>query len=670
MIRGTANIIAENFRRLEVINTPYNPLVGTQYCEEIQRVHIHIDDAPIPDMWIPVEMCGERVVLVLEKAKTLADAGRAIFGGAATKTKSQKVWKQFLKARCKHDFEFWCVTQIVIRQKGKGQRDYFILNRAQRFYLRHLERLRKAGVAIEIILLKARQWGGSTMTQFYMFWIQKMWRKEWNSVICGAVEKQAKIVLSMLEKAAVDYDPLIDDGVRTKIKPFGRMANVRELIGRGCTISVGSAERPDNIRSEDISMAHITEIGVWPSTESKTPEDPLQSIMGTYQSGPYSLYVLESTAKGVGNYFHNTWKDAEAGKNNLTPVFVPWFYIDTDSKEIEDYETFVGQMDDNELYLFDLGATLEAINWYRYKLKSMGGDRARMCSENPSTALEAFQSTGSLYFPNEYTNRLYADCEDPSFVGDIFGNGEKGNAAMEGLHLDRVSNGNFKVWVDVDTVTHMRNRYLVCVDLGKGHSATADNSVITVFDRYWQTEYTGVPEVVAEWAGHLDMDLVAWKAAQIAKYYNSALLVIEDNSLVMSGIEYFMTVLAEIKDYYPNIWKRTRANKTEKAGTAQYGWRTDGESKPRILTNLKSALRQQMYIERCREAVDEMKIYEEKENGKFGNVEGKNNHDDRVITRAIGVTFMFDRNLMDPPTLYDPKTEKTSYSKEIVNEYS
>jgi len=660
-------IIEENERRLAIVKAEYNPIVGTEYSEDIKRVPIIIKDAPIPAMFIPVEMEDEMVVRVLRKVGTLEKAGKAIYGGAATKTKSMRVWVQFLKKRCKHDFEFWCATEIKIRQKGKGKRDYFILNRAQRFYLQTLERLRKSGQPIEIILLKARQWGGSTMTQFYMFWIQKMWRREWNSVICGAVEKQAKIVLSMLEKAAIDYDTLIDDGVRTEIRPFGRMVNVRELVGRGCTISVGSAERPDNIRSEDISMAHITEIGVWKSTESKSPEDTLQSIMGTYQSGPYSLYVLESTAKGVGNYFHNTWKEP----GNLTRVFVPWYYIDTDSKEIADYDSFIDEMDDYERNLFKLGATLEAICWYRYKLKLMNGDRARMCSENPSTATEAFQSTGSLFFPNEYTDKLYEDCEEPKIIGEIVGDGLSGSAALENVRIERVSNGKLKVWEDVDRVTPMKNRYLVTVDLGKGHTATADNSIICVFDRYWQTEYTGVPEVVAEWAGHLDMDLIAWKAAQIAHYYNNALLVIEDNSLIMSGIDYFMTVLVEIKDYYPNIWKRTIANKIDKAGNARYGWRTDGETKPRILSNLLACIRDGMYIERCREAVDEMKIYEEKDNGKLGNVEGKNNHDDRVITRAIGVTFMFDRTLMDPPQMQLPKEkEQTTYSNTIINEFS
>lgn len=668
MNKSTQDIIAENLRRLDAINVEYNPLVGTMYCEDISRTELTLKDAPLKTQHIPVEMENELVVRVLRKSGSLATAGAAIYGGAQTKAKSVKVWKQFLKMRCKYDFEFWCVTQIKIRLKGEGRRDNFILNRAQRFYLSVLERLRKAGVPIDIILLKARQWGGSTLTQFYMFWIQKMWKTEWNSVICGSIEKQSKVVLSMLEHAADDYDTLIDDGVPTILKPSGRMNNVREIVGRNCTISVNSAEKPENIRGEDIAMAHLTEIGLWKSTLSKTPEDIIQSIQGAMLSQAFTLFVLESTAKGVGNYFHRTWLDAVDGKNNLTPVFVPWFLIDIYQDDVDNRESFVESWTPYEHKLFEYGATIEAIAWYRAELKRMGNNEARMRSEYPSTPHEAFQSTGSLYFPNEYTDELYADCHAPILVGDIVGAADKGENALMNVRIEQLEKGNLKVWLDVDKTKQITNRYLVTVDLGKGHSSSADNSIICVFDRYWQLEPTGVPEVAAEWAGHMDMDLIAWKAAQLAHYYNDALLVIENNSLIMSGIDYFMGVLVEIKDYYPNIWKRTIANKIDPSGRARYGWATTGESKPRILMNLLACIREGLYIEHCKEAVDEMKVFEEKESGELGAVEGC--HDDRVITRAIGVTFMYDRTLMDTPKVFEKDTSSAAYSREIINEYS
>ena len=52
------------------------------------------------------------------------------------------------------------------------------------------------------------------------------------------------------------------------------------------------------------------------------------------------------------------------------------------------------------------------------------------------------------------------------------------------------------------------------MDVG-GVSDEADYTDITVFDRYWMMD-GGIPEVVAEWHGHIDHDKGAWKAVQLS----------------------------------------------------------------------------------------------------------------------------------------------------------
>jgi hypothetical protein len=217
----------------------------------------------------------------------------------------------------------------------------------------------------------------------------------------------------------------------------------------------------------------------------------------------------------------------------------------------------------------------------------------------------------------------------------------------------------------------MRDRYLVTVDLGKGSSTEADNTVVCVFDRYWQQEgEDGYPEVVAEWAGkESETDLLAWKIAQIAAYYNNALLVIESNTIDTSREERFRAVLDEIKEYYPNLYKRAIKNKTDvgNTGAFRYGWSTNHSSKEEIIANLQWALREGMYVERCKDAVDEMKIFERHEDGSLGNVKGKHNHDDRVITRAMGIHFCYQK--MQKPRINVAPTKETPRRK-IVNEYT
>lgn len=674
-----SDIIAENTRRLAYVNAQYDPQKGTQYCNEMQRVPIRVEDAPFIEMNIPVEMENEPVVKLLQQEKSLAKACKRIWG-ASSETQQISLWRYFHKVRCKYDFEYWCCTQIRIKYKGKGKRDPFILNRAQRYYLSVLERLRKAGVPIYIILLKARQWGGSTMTQFYMMWIQKMHKMHWNSVIVGDVEKQSKVVLAMYEQACQEYDTFIDDGVPTILKPYGRTNDVRLLEDRGCTISIGSMQKPNKIRSEDISMAHLTEVGIWKETEGKSPEDVIQSIEGSILPGAYTMLVEESTAKGVGNYFHNTYTAAKAGDNNFTPVFIPWFMIDIYSKKIslfntsttdEEYREFIASMTEYEWSLWQLGATLEAINWYR--TKSRGMDEWRMKSEFPSTDIEAFQSTGRGYFKDEYLEECYQSCRQPKIVGEIVSSASSLNKTqyLQNLRIEPNSKGNLKVWADVDKSVDMQDRYVVCVDLGKGATDAADSTIACIFDRYWQQEgEDGYPEVVAEWSGkESETDLLAWRIAQIAAYYNNALLVIESNTIDSSKESRFRAVLDEIKDYYPNIYKRSIANKTDVGTTGgfRYGWNTNHQSKEEICADLGWALREGMYVERCREAVDEMKIFERKADGSLGNVEGKHNHDDRVITRALGVHFCYKKM---PAPRVNKTTDVHTVTKTIINDMS
>ena len=54
-----------------------------------------------------------------------------------------------------------------------------------------------------------------------------------------------------------------------------------------------------------------------------------------------------------------------------------------------------------------------------------------------------------------------------------------------------------------------------------------------------------------------------------------------------------------------------------------------------------------MFIERDKRCLNEMLVYEKKQNGSFGAVQGE--HDDLVMTRAIGLHICF--NEMELPTI-------------------
>ena len=196
------------------------------------------------------------------------------------------------------------------------------------------------------------------------------------------------------------------------------------------------------------------------------------------------------------------------------------------------------------------------------------------------------------------------------------------------------------------------DRYLTVVDVG-GRSNKADWSVVVVFDRFAMLD-GGKPCVVAQWYGHIDIDLLAWKAAQIAAFYDNSLLVIESNTLETHDRERDVDgdqshyVLNQIKDVYPNLYARRQSEEDIRQGIPRkYGFHTNVATKPMIISNLIKVVREAMYIERDQRCLNEMLVYEKKQNGSFGAVQGE--HDDLVMTRAIGLHICF--NEMEMPSI-------------------
>ena len=639
-------IIEENNRRLGEISAVYNPITG-EGSTSVAREKVKVEGFPITTLHLPLSMSRTQLI---EELSSLGVAGylRRIKNVEANDHNIIRLWLDFCLERIRHDFEYWARSMTIISDKGKGRDTPFTLNRPQRIYLKALEELRLSGKPIDIILLKARQWGGSTLTQLYMLWIQLVHKRNWNSVICGDIEKQSSIVAGMLAKVISRYPTWATGGRPITTSPYQGAQKTRVISWSNSRYSLGSAQKPDSLRSEDISMAHLTEVGLWKATQGRKPEDLVQSIFGSIASGPYTMKVIESTAKGVGNFFHRTWTEAVALRNNFTAVFIPWFSIDLYSKPIKqnEYTAFIDSMDEYEHHLFTLGATLEAIAWYRDKRRELP-DEWRLYSEFPSTPSEAFQSTGRRVFRVSYVNDARKNCVPPTFIGDIVENEAKrkeGATCFVPATGEGCNGGNLWIWTMPDNDKTLRDRYVVTVDVG-GTGVKADYSCIVVADREAMID-GGVPEIVACWHGHIEHDKLAWKAVEIARTYSNALLVIESNTLETEGTEgdNFEYILNEIAGKYSNLYCRTSQTEIRQGRPRRWGFHTNSSTKPMVINFLNKALRDGLYIERCLQTTYELDLYELKDNGKeMGAVEG--NHDDRVMATAILVWVCYNHPL-------------------------
>lgn len=631
-------ILATNEDRLIDLARTYNPLTGVGSL--IERFEFRISTQR--SIWLPIMMQTDKMVQDIIAFDTLEKYVNYHFD-INRKHVTKLILTELSKARMAYDFEFWAFTTVQIKNKHSGRYSAFKLNRPQRKLLAKLMEDIVTGVPIRLIIGKARQWGGSTLVQFFFVWIQLLIKSGWSSTIIADLESQANNVRSMIRRASKTYPQEIN---QFKLVPFEKSNKNVELVGRDeCAIFISSMQKPDSIRSANIYLAHLTEVGMWKKTDGKSPEDVIQSVMGTVNPLPYTAVVIESTAKGVGNYFYNQYTSAKNGTSEFKHFFASWFDNEKNTMEIKgDIEAFVLSLDSYELWLFEIGATLQQINWYRYKKRTEYSGSLeltwRIFEEIPSDDNEMFQSTGSRVFPNEYVTAYRSRCIPPRWRGEIRGQSLIGENSMKEIEFIESTHGRLLVWVKPEFGDdRYKNRYVVVVDIG-GKSEKADNSVITVLDNMC-THDGGLPEVCATWVGHIDHDVLAWMAVQICLWYDTALLVIENNSLEREEVEgtegnHFETVLNEIVDYYDNIYcTQQNLSKIKQGLPAVYGYNTNKTSKPLVVNFLYKCLRDSLYYEYEIEVCAEYDVFELKANGTYGAKDKC--HDDRLMTRAIGL---------------------------------
>lgn len=544
---------------------------------------------------------------------------------AFRRVSTRSAWQRL---RCRYDFQYWAKTCVRIKDKMSARIVAFELNAPQRRVAELFESQRRAGKPIRAIMLRARQWGGSTLVQMYMAWIQCTQASNWHSLICAQVGKTAASIRGMYDAMLAAYpDDLWEGDVAPKLTRYQGQELIREIAGRGCRITLGSSERQDSIRGADYAMAHLSEVAFWKDTAKSSPSDFIRAICGAIALTPLSLVVLESTANGVGNYFHTEWLRSERGESDKMAVFVPWHEIDIYSTPVIDAEMFWKEMDAYERDLWERGLTLEQINWYHLKRREYAA-HAQMMAEYPTTPQEAFTNTGTNVFSAEAVERLRKGCSEDYERGEITSSSGAvvGPRTLHNVEFRADALGALKIWERRQSGAV----YVAAVDVG-GRSVTADWSVITVMSAMEQ------PRVVAQWRGHIDHDILTWKAAALAIYYNNALLVFESNTLESAPSadaelpDQGAYMLHELYEHYPNLyWRRSPTG-----GTPLPGFHTNRATKQMIITRLIGAVRDGAYQERDVAACDELLVYQRRANGSYGARQGY--HDDILMTRAIAL---------------------------------
>lgn len=677
----------ENLRRNREMFEGFNPVTGKGCPGE--RVQVKIPDFPIKRQWMPRRVAEKnRELKKILKRGSIEKYITEELQWEYTEEHIQDVIYMICCIRAEEDPAFAFITFYKIQDKMSGQMRPFSLNYPQRLVLEKLETMRRARKPIRLIILKARQWGGSTLSEGYEKWMQDFRHPHgWNIVILAHVQSATKRIKAMFTKMLASQPgwSLGAKGQQLKLGSYGgsqsdfivQTKSGDEVGSR--VISIGSYENFDSLRSADMKCAHFSEVAYWKKTEGKEPEGVLSSV--DIPEIPDTVEIMESSGRGAADFFHDMYQEA---KDPDIPsawecIFIAFFQIENDRKDlVEDgkhgccdtatYRTAAvefakwllenrknkqcpeGFRETGEWFwqLWEKGASFEAINWYRYRRNNYR-THTYIATEAPSDDVEAFRMSGNLVFDMYRIEALERHPKqgkkEPKYCGNIVSAYEKGEKAIyTAKFVETVGDGQvLRIWQMPDCL-QVSDRYVVSVDIG-GRSQKSDFTVMTVIDRIGLMRgMGGKPKVVARWRGHIRHDLLAWKAAALAHFYGDAELVIESNTadtkknLIDTEGEHSLSIIDEIADYYDNLYIReTRVDEVTQKVTNVYGFQTNVLTKQLVIDNYIAYVEDQLYYEPDKQCYDELRIYERHDDGTLGNVEGQNNHDDIVMSTGIGL---------------------------------
>ncbi len=533
------------------------------------------------------------------------------------------------------EFKF-AIEQLFVRNKI-GKIVKFKLNAPQIKIAKAMFKQIKAGKPIRIVLLKARQFGGSTLVEA----IQYLWTKAFKGTQYYVISNDtpsARHLYRMFD-TYWQYDPHHKERKYTKIGLEYKEGGTRVDLDSGYKGQIG--------RGFTLFGLHISEIAYF--REAATS---ILSLLQTVPDEPLSIVVFESTANGVGDYFHSLW--TREG-DEYERVFIGWWehkeYMSVFSSLAAKRE-FEETLDDYEKNgVKDFGWTTEQLNWRRKTIKNKcNGDEEQFMQEYPATPEEAFLHSGRSVFSGSIINHVKKRVEAfkklrRTWRGELTINVARTDISKYDFHFVPMRSGRLTVFEKPQLGAY----YAMGVDPAEGRELEikgkrdTDNSAITLY------RYGGFPpksgtlpnrlnfrdgekspaHEVLSWYGKCEPDELAYYIHRIALNYNMANVALEANTV---GLTTLIILVKHLK--YPYLYKAKSYDKMGIRGGSKVGWYTTKSTRHFLIDEFCAAVRSDELWMLSDEFIQEAPTFIVNKTGKK---EAQIGHkDDKILSAAIG----------------------------------
>lgn len=309
----------------------------------------------------------------------------------------------FMLARDLPKYARYCLR---ISNKG-GQEIPFLFNKAQQYLHDRIELQRKKIGKVRILILKGRQQGCSTYVAA-RFYHKAVFNRGQSVYILSHEGNTTQKLFNIVKR----YHENVPDEMRMKVEED----NVKSYkFANKSTYSVGTARNKNTGRGGTVQLFHGSECAFYENTD-ELQTGLLQSIAD--MSG--TEIILESTANGLGNFFHQACMDAMQGVGEYELVFIPWFWQEEYSQTPPaDFE----KTDEEHKLVEQFHLTDAQLYWRRMKIASFGaGGEWKFQQEYPNTPHEAFISSGESMIPaekihNARKRHIEIDAYQPMILG-------------------------------------------------------------------------------------------------------------------------------------------------------------------------------------------------------------------------------------------------------------